>query len=56
MDWNELINSRTVWALVAITWLVVSAVVKLVRMHYRHVERLAMIDRGLVPDGHSDEL
>ena len=50
IEWHQLVEPRNLWALVAGLWVVTSAIVRLVKMRYRHVERLAMIDRGMKPD------
>ena len=47
----DFINSPQVWILVPLVWFLTSMVVRLVKMHHRHVERLAMIDRGMHPEG-----
>ena len=56
MDWSTFfLNPATVWVVIPITAIVICGVRQIASMHYRHLERMAMIQQGLDPDK-DDEL
>jgi hypothetical protein len=49
MDWQQLLNPAILWILIPLTYIVFSGIQTLCQMYYEHVERIAMIQQGMVP-------
>jgi len=47
-------NPATVWILIPIAAILIGGIKSLCRMYYEHVERIAMIQQGIMPPERSD--
>jgi hypothetical protein len=56
MDWWRLffLNPAVVSVLIPLTAILVSGIKTLFRMYYEHVERIAMIEQGIIPPDRSE--
>jgi len=55
MDWSYFfMNPATVWILIPIAAILIGGIKSLCRMYYEHVERIAMIQQGMMPPERSD--
>ncbi len=53
-QWYEhMLQPEILWAVIALVGIIAWTITTIARQHYRHQERLAMIERGMRPD--SDE-
>lgn len=50
-EWYEhIFKPEILWAVIALVGIIAWTLTAVVRQHYRHQERLAMIERGMRPD------
>ena len=49
MEWQQILNPAIIWVLIPLTYIAFSGIQTLCRMYYEHVERIAMIQQGIVP-------
>lgn len=50
MEWQQFfLNPAVVWVLIPISYILLSGIQSLYRAYCEHVERLAMIQQGIVP-------
>ena len=50
MDWRPFfMNPAVVWVLIPLSYIVITGIQTLCRQYYEHLERLAMIQQGIIP-------
>lgn len=50
MEWhNFFMNPAVVWVLIPVTFILISGIQTLYRAYCEHVERMAMIQQGMMP-------
>ncbi len=55
MDWRMFfLNPAVVWILIPLAAILIGGIKALCRMYYEHVERIAMIEQGIIPPDRAD--
>lgn len=56
MDWREFfLEPAVVWVVIPVLYIVFEGIKSLFRLYYEHVERLEMIQQGIVPPDRTAE-